>query len=110
MSITSETRRESLEKLDSSKRRHQVLHTLFVDRYIGAEVGLTASQVARELYARNQCCDMSRNNAAPRLTELSKLGLVKAIGKRKNDSTGRNEAVYQITQTGVDEYMKRKLS
>ena len=43
-----------------------------------------------------------RNYTAPRLTELEKMGYVKAIDKKKCEYTGKTVAVYERTQKGFE--------
>ena len=49
----------------------------------------TAKEIAVELSTAD------RNTTAPRLTELEKRGIVKVIGKKKCDWTGKQVAVYK---------------
>lgn len=45
-----------------------------------------------------------RNYTAPRLTELEKIGLVKAKNKKICQYTGKKVAIYEITQDGIEKY------
>jgi predicted ArsR family transcriptional regulator len=94
MSITNETRRESY---------HAVLETLTERQKAVLQVlkergGLTAQETAAELHRRGLTPTDERNFAAPRLTELSDKGLVKAVGKKKCYKTGRNVTVWSAAQ------------
>ena len=90
MSVTQETRREShqIVKLTLTERQGNVLLIL-------KECGdMTAQEVAAELHRRGITPTDERNFAAPRLTELSKVGLVEAVDKKICDKTGRKVAVW----------------
>lgn len=86
--LTKDTRAEADTTIDRLVRRQQVLEVL-------EELGpLTAKEVAVEMYRRGLTPNDERNNAAPRLTELCKIGLVEPIGKRPCRYTGKSVAVY----------------
>lgn len=86
--ITLDTKAEAYEGVDRIHRQQQVLSLL-------EELGpLTAKEVAVEMYRRGLTPNDERNNAAPRLTELCKIGLVEPIGKRPCRYTGKSVAVY----------------
>lgn len=83
MSITYETRREAFEGVDMTAMESKVYGVI-------AEHGaVSAEQIMEKLGVSNP------NNVRPRLTGLSKKGLIKATGKRLN-AGGRNEAVWEI--------------
>ena len=88
--ITHQTRAESLKKTEKTlnKRQLQVLSILG-----GNE--MTAQEVATEMFRNGICKTDSRNNAAPRLTELENVGYVEEIGKKICAVSGRNVAVYR---------------
>ncbi len=91
MSITKETRRESYHavKPTVNERQQAVLQIL---RERGA---MTAREVAAELHRRGATPTDERNFTAPRLTELCRAGLVRAVGKKICDKTGRSVAVWE---------------
>ena len=62
----------------------------------------TAKELAVELFDLGFIPSTERNYTAPRLTELEKMGYVKAIGKKKCDYTGKTVAVYERTQAGFE--------
>ena len=83
MAITDQNRKESLDKLDR-KRMYDLIIAALHDNQ---EHGLTARETAVILY--NQ-------GTQPRFTELVDEGLVKVIGKRRDEITNRNVAVYAL--------------
>ena len=94
MSIPKETRREShqIVKLTLTERQGKVLLIL-------KERGdMTAQEVAAELHRRGITLTDERNFAAPRLTELSKAGLVKAVDKKICGKTGRKVSVWAVVK------------
>lgn len=92
MSITTDTRFESLEKLDRSGLYNLILSTLHDNK----ENGLTAREVAVILYNQGLLRSNERQATAPRLTELVDDGRVIIIGKRFDEISLRNVAVYTI--------------
>ena len=92
MSITTDTRFESLEKLDRNGLYNLILSTLYDNK----ENGLTAREVAVILYNQGLLRSNERQATAPRLTELVDAGRVVIIGKRFDEISLRNVAVYTI--------------
>jgi hypothetical protein len=92
LSITTDTRFESLEKLDRSGLYNLILSTLHDNK----ENGLTAREVAVILYNQGLLRSNERQATAPRLTELVDDGRVVIIGKRFDEISLRNVAVYTI--------------
>lgn len=92
MSIITDTRFESLEKLDRSGLYNLILSTLHDNK----ENGLTAREVAVILYNQGLLRSNERQATAPRLTELVDDGRVVIIGKRFDEISLRNVAVYTI--------------
>lgn len=92
MSITTDTRFESLEKLDRSGLYNLILSTLHDNK----ENGLTAREVAVIFYNQGLLRSNERQATAPRLTELVDDGRVVIIGKRFDEISLRNVAVYTI--------------
>lgn len=86
--ITYETRKEADQSVDRIIRRQQILKIL-------EEYGpLTAKQIAVLMHQKGFTNNDDRNNAAPRLTEMTKLGMVEAIRKEKCIYTGKTVAVF----------------
>lgn len=92
MSITTDTRFESLEKLDRNGLYNLILSILHDNK----ENGLTAREVAVILYNQGLLRSNERQATAPRLTELVDDGRVVIIGKRFDEISLRNVAVYTI--------------
>ena len=86
--VTSETRGEANDKIDRKQRYEQILEVL------GNEC-LTAKEIAVRMAEKGYIPTSERNFTAPRLTELSKEGIVEPIGKKKCEYTGKSVAVYR---------------
>lgn len=82
------TRDEANERVDRQKRYRQVLEIL-------AEGDATAQEVATRMHSKGYTPTADRNNAAPRLTELEKVGVVQIVGKKIDSISGRKVAVYR---------------
>ena len=91
MSITSETRRESNEKLDKKR-----LHDLIISTLIDFKEGMTARELAIELYNNGYIKSNERQATHPRLTELVDEKKVAVIGKKFDEISQRNVAVYAL--------------
>lgn len=94
--ITEETRQMSFNDIqDKTKIRYvQILNRLDEPK--------TAKELAVELFELGYIPSTERNYTAPRLTELEKMGYVKAIDKKKCKYTGKKVAVYERTQKGFE--------
>lgn len=92
--ITLRTRSESNELVDKNKRYNQIIDTL----KDGKE--MTAKEIAIELYHQDKIPLPERNYTAPRLTELSKMGILEPIGKKKCIYTRKMVAVYKLRKEG----------
>ena len=94
--ITHETRQMSfIDIQDKTKIRYiQILKRLDEPK--------TAKELAVELFELGYIPSTERNYTAPRLTELEKMGYVKAIDKKKCEYTGKTVAVYKRTQSGFE--------
>ena len=68
----------------------------------------SAKEIAVELYNLNLANTDERNVAAPRLTELEKMGFVEETAKKMCEYTGRTVTVYKITKEGFDFVNKMK--
>lgn len=84
--ITKETRAESLNELDKTKRYEEIRYALKNEAN-----GLTARELAKKLGSEE------RNYVAPRLTELVAKGEIEVISKRYDEKTKRNVAVYALS-------------
>ena len=87
--ITHDTRAIANEQVDRQKRYAQIVECLEVKP-------MTAKECAVELFTKGYAPTAERNLTAPRLTELSKAGVVEPIGKRKCQYTGKTVAVYAL--------------
>lgn len=81
--ITHETRREAFENVELALMEAKVYEILRKNGPMSAE------QIMEQMGTTNA------NNVRPRLTGLSKKGVIQAVGKRKNRG-GRNEAVWEV--------------
>jgi hypothetical protein len=90
MHITQENRRDSYEQvlLTLNARQKKVLEILT------EWDDLTAQEVAMVLNMSGVTPTDERNFAAPRLTELCDKGLVRAVGKKVCDKTGRTVTIW----------------
>lgn len=94
--ITYQTRQMSFEDIqDKTKKRYiQILKRLNEPK--------TAKELAVELFNLEFIPSTDRNFTAPRLTELEKMGYVKAIDKKKCQYSGKTVAIYERTQQGFE--------
>ena len=92
MSLTTDTRWDSFEKLDRNRLHSMVLSVLSENK----DKGLTAREVSIILHNRGLVMNATRQMTAPRITELVNKGEVKVIGKKFDDLTQRKVAVYSI--------------
>lgn len=92
MSITSDTRFDSMKKIDKTRMYGMIIAALKT----ASDEGLTARECSTVLYNQGKIYDSSRQATAPRLTELEDKGVVQIIGKRLDNITNRNVAVYAL--------------
>lgn len=95
--ITKETRQLSFEDVKPKKK---IRYQQILDRLMTGPK--TAKELAVELFDLQLIPSTERNYTAPRLTELEKMGLVKALNKVKCEYTGKTVAVYDITPEGIE--------
>lgn len=95
MKITTQTRQLSFNDIQekTKKRYEQILDRLDKPK--------TAKEIAVELFEIGVIPSTERNYTAPRLTELEKMGYVKAIDKKKCEYTGKTVAVYEKVEGGI---------
>lgn len=96
--ITKETRAESLNELDKTKRYEEIRYALKNEAN-----GLTARELAKKLGSEE------RNYVAPRLTELTRKNEIKVISKRYDKKTKRNVAVYALNDKKCYEQKSEKI-
>lgn len=87
---TMQTRRESLEKVNTNVREQQILEIL------SDGIERTAREVAFEMCERGFTNTVERNNASPRLTNLLEKRKVIIVGKTLDHTTGKRVAVFKI--------------
>lgn len=89
MKITTQTRQLSFNDIQekTKKRYEQILDRLDKPK--------TAKEIAVELFEIGVIPSTERNYTAPRLTELEKMGFVKAVDKKKCEYTGKTVAIYE---------------
>lgn len=92
MSITTQTRWDSFEKLDKKRLHHLIISALAEN----SKRGLTAREVAVILYNQGYVKSNERQATAPRLTELVDAGKAVVIGKRLDEISLKQVAVYSI--------------
>lgn len=90
---TFDTRAEANEKVDRKKRYRQIIGIM--KEY---ELKLTAKEIAVIMHEKGFTPTAERNFAAPRLTELSKAGIVEPCGKTICRYTGKKVAVYKLRE------------
>lgn len=97
MSITSDTRFDSMKKIDKTRMYGMIIAALKSASNKGLTAkGLTARECSTVLYNQGKIYDSGRQATAPRLTELEDKGVVQIIGKRLDNITNRNVAVYAL--------------
>ena len=96
MSITTETRFESLTKLNSKTICNSILKIMKEKTDVTSGIGLTSREVAEELYLRGIVKENSRQQVAPRITELRDKCLITVVGKKYDSYSDRNVASYAL--------------
>lgn len=91
MIITQETRQMSFNDIRENEI-DKIRYEQILDRLDNPK---TAKEIAVELYELGITTTADRNTVAPRLTELTKMGIVKPIDKKKCKWTGKKVAVYE---------------
>ena len=89
--ITHDTRAESEETVDKAKRYRQIIQIL-----AESKEPMSAKEIAVALYKKKYTPSTERNFAAPRLTELSKMGVVEPVGKKICKYTKKAVSVYEL--------------
>ena len=98
---TLETRAEAKEKLNKNLRYKQILEILDEE-----PDGLTAKEIAHQMYLKRYIPTDERNFTAPRLTELGRAGIVEPIGKKKCQWTDRKVTVWGLCDKNEREERK----
>lgn len=89
---TLSTRAEAYDTVDKQKRYQQIIECLEVKP-------MTAKEIAVMMCNKGYIPNTERNFTAPRLTELSKEGVVEPFAKKRCDYTGKTVAVYRLRDT-----------
>lgn len=87
---TLETRHDAYETVDKQVRYNQIIECLT------ERPRLTAKEIAVMMKNKGYIPTDERNFAAPRLTEMSKKGMVEPVGKKVCQWTGKKVAVYSL--------------
>lgn len=88
---TFETRFEANESVDKQLRYKQIIEIL-----LEYPNGLTAKEIAVEMCKRGYTPTSERNFTSPRLTEMSRVGIVEPIGKTKCRYSGKMVSVFKL--------------
>lgn len=89
--VTLDTRADAEACVDKQKRYAQIIECMK-----DSDEPMSAKAIAVEMYRRHYIPTTERNFTAPRLTEMSKTGIVEPVGKVKRPFTGRMVAVYGL--------------
>jgi repressor of nif and glnA expression len=89
--ITLANRSETEELVDKQKRYMQIIEILEENKE-----PMTAKEIAVAMFKKHLIPSSERNFAAPRLTELSKKGIVDTLGKKKCNYTNKSVTVYGL--------------
>ena len=92
------TKFESYLKVDKNKRKMQIIEVLKKFKN-----GLSAKQIAIELYKNGEIPTSERNYVAPRITEMIDSGLVETSGITWDDLTQRNVKTFKLIEGGLYE-------
>ena len=87
---TLDTRGESNESVERQRRHSQIIECF------EECPEMTAKECAVMLMKKGYIPTSERNFTAPRLTELSQMGIVEPIGKKMCQYTGKTVAVYAL--------------
>lgn len=103
--VTLDTRGDAHESIDKKKRYSQIIDCFLT------YPEMTAKECAVIMMDRGYIPTSERNYTAPRLTELSQMGIVEPVGKKICTYTGKKVAVYALRDcpsiTCVKEAFKR---
>lgn len=89
--VTLNNRHDSHETVDKKLRYKQIIQILEEQ-----EEPLTAKEIAVYMHKKGFTPTEERNFSAPRLTEMSNMGIVEPIGKKKCRYTGKMVSVYAL--------------
>ena len=86
-----ETRKESEESVNKQLRYQQIIEIL-----TESKEPLSAKEIAVEMNRKKYVPTSERNFSAPRLTELSRKGILECVGKKICEYTGHPVGVYAL--------------
>ena len=89
---TLETRHDAYETVDKQQRYNQIIECLT------EKPAQTAKEIAVMMQSKGYIPTSERNFTAPRLTEMSKKGMVEPVGKKTCQWTGKKVAVYALRE------------
>ena len=92
MGVTETTRRESYDVLDTATTYKHIVSIL------ESGASMTAREISVAMYGKRYIPYPVRQAVAPRLTELADEGIVEVAGKKYDDVTKRNVAVYKLVE------------
>ena len=95
---TLETRAEAHEKVNKRIRYNQIIECLTEAQTKMHLKGLTAKECAVLMMQKGYTPTSERNFTAPRLTEMTKEGIVEPIGKQYCTYTGKKVCVYSLRE------------
>lgn len=98
--ITTQTRKESYKKLDNNRKRKLIYECLENGEYTARELAIKMHNTIDKNGDRLLETE-ARQEVAPRLTELEKLGLIETVSKKQDNRSGRKVAVYRKNKEGV---------
>ena len=87
------TRSIANEEVDRNKRYTQIIEVLSHH-----SEGMTAKEIAVEMYHKGMSYSAERNISAPRLNELMNMNRVEIIGKKKCSYSGKLVSVFKIKE------------
>lgn len=87
------TRGISNEEVDRNKRYSQIIEVLSKH-----PEGMTAKEIAVEMYHNHMSYSAERNISAPRLNELMNMDRVVVIGKKKCSYSGKSVSVFKLKE------------
>ena len=93
---TLDTRGESHEKVNKIKRYSQIIECL------RKNAEMTAKEIAVSMNEKGYIPTTERNFTAPRLTEMSQLGIVEPIGKKTCKYTKHKVTVYSLRESEAE--------
>lgn len=91
---TLQCRKEAEETIDKQRRYNQILEIMNEFK----NIPLTAKEIAMEMFRRHMIPTTERNFTAPRLNELSKMGIVEPTGKKKCIYTRKTVTTYKLRE------------